>query len=56
MRDAIKKDANMSLKAKTREQVQPKMSKMDSIDYQKLHVMFFKFAATKPIVTGFGEM
>ena len=55
MRDAIKeKEANMSLKAKTRERVQPKMGKMD-IDYQKLHDAFFKFA-TKPIVTGFGEM
>jgi len=55
MRDAVKeKEANMSLKAKTRERVQPKMGKVD-IDYQKLHDAFFKFA-TKPIVTGFGEM
>ena len=55
MRDAIKeKEANMSLKAKTRERVQPKMGKMD-IDYQKLHDAFFKFA-TKPVVTTFGEM
>ncbi|KAK2459510.1 hypothetical protein APHAL10511_008494 [Amanita phalloides] len=55
MRDAIKeKEANMSLKAKTRERVQPKMGKMD-IDYQKLHDAFFKFQ-TKPPVTGFGEM
>lgn len=55
MRDAIKeKEANMSLKAKTRERVQPKMGKID-IDYQKLHDAFFKFA-TKPVVTGFGEM
>ncbi|KAI9574157.1 hypothetical protein HD554DRAFT_2044895 [Boletus coccyginus] len=55
MRDAIKeKEANMSLKAKTRERVQPKMGKVD-IDYQKLHDAFFKFA-TKPVVTGFGEM
>ncbi|EIW74022.1 DUF382-domain-containing protein [Coniophora puteana RWD-64-598 SS2] len=55
MRDAVKeKEANMSLKAKTRERVQPKMGKMD-IDYQKLHDAFFKFA-TKPLVTGFGEM
>jgi len=55
MRDAIKeKEANMSLKAKTRERVQPKMGKVD-IDYQKLHDAFFKFA-TKPPVTGFGEM
>ncbi|KAG6371877.1 DUF382-domain-containing protein [Boletus reticuloceps] len=55
MRDAIKeKEANMSLKAKTRERVQPKMGKVD-IDYQKLHDAFFKFA-TKPVVTSFGEM
>ena len=55
MRDAIKeKEANMSLKAKTRERVQPKMGKVD-IDYQKLHDAFFKHM-TKPNVTGFGEM
>ncbi|KAI0819052.1 hypothetical protein BC629DRAFT_1278386 [Irpex lacteus] len=55
MRDAIKeKEANMSLKQKTRERVQPKMGKVD-IDYQKLHDAFFKFM-TKPNVTGFGEM
>lgn len=55
MRDAVKeKEANMSLKAKTRERVQPKMGKID-IDYQKLHDAFFKFQ-TKPPVTNFGEM
>ena len=55
MRDAIKeKEANMSLKAKTRERVQPKMGKVD-IDYQKLHDAFFKFM-TKPNVTNFGEL
>lgn len=55
MRDAIKeKEANMSLKQKTRERVQPKMGKLD-IDYQKLHDAFFKFM-TKPNVTSFGEM
>ncbi|GJE96899.1 DUF382-domain-containing protein [Phanerochaete sordida] len=55
MRDAVKeKEANMSLKAKTRERVQPKMGKVD-IDYQKLHDAFFKHM-TKPNVTGFGEM
>lgn len=55
MRDAVKeKEANMSLKAKTRERVQPKMGKVD-IDYQKLHDAFFKFQ-TKPPMTGFGEM
>ena len=53
--DAVKeKEAGMSLKAKTRERVQPKMGKVD-IDYQKLHDAFFKFQ-TKPAVTGFGEM
>lgn len=55
MRDAVKeKEANMSLKAKTRERVQPKMGKVD-IDYQKLHDAFFKFQ-TKPSMTSFGEM
>ncbi|KAH7107652.1 DUF382-domain-containing protein [Auriculariales sp. MPI-PUGE-AT-0066] len=55
MRDAVKeKEANMSLKQKTRERVQPKMGKID-IDYQKLHDAFFKFA-TKPVVSGYGEM
>lgn len=55
MRDAVKeKEANMSLKAKTRERVQPKMGKVD-IDYQKLHDAFFKFQ-TKPPMTGYGEM
>ena len=55
MRDAVKeKEATMSLKAKTRERVQPKMGKID-IDYQKLHDAFFKYM-TKPPVTGFGEM
>ncbi|KAI0362601.1 DUF382-domain-containing protein [Trametes cingulata] len=55
MRDAVKeKEANMTLKAKTRERVQPKMGKVD-IDYQKLHDAFFKYM-TKPNVTGFGEM
>ncbi|RXW14786.1 hypothetical protein EST38_g11069 [Candolleomyces aberdarensis] len=55
MRDAVKeKEANMSLKAKTRERVQPKMGKID-IDYQKLHDAFFKFQ-TKPPMTDFGEM
>ncbi|KIJ34644.1 hypothetical protein M422DRAFT_181765 [Sphaerobolus stellatus SS14] len=55
MREAVKeKEANMSLKAKTRERVQPKMGKMD-IDYQKLHDAFFKYQ-TKPPVTAFGEM
>ena len=55
IREAIKeKEANMSLKAKTRERVQPKMGKVD-IDYQKLHDAFFKHM-TKPPVTSFGEL
>lgn len=55
MRDAVKeKESGMSLKAKTRERVQPKMGKVD-IDYQKLHDAFFKFQ-TKPPMTAFGEM
>jgi len=55
MRDAVKeKEANMSLKAKTRERVQPKMGKID-IDYQKLHDAFFKHQ-TKPPLTTFGEV
>lgn len=55
MRDAVKeKEAGMTLKAKTRERVQPKMGKVD-IDYQKLHDAFFKHQ-TKPPMTTFGEM
>ena len=55
IREAIKeKEANMSLKAKTRGRVQPKMGKVD-IDYQKLHDAFFKHM-TKPPVTTFGEL
>lgn len=55
LREAVKeKEANMSLKAKTRERVQPKMGKVD-IDYQKLHDAFFKHM-TKPVTSGFGEM
>ncbi|KAL8281215.1 hypothetical protein RQP46_006249 [Phenoliferia psychrophenolica] len=54
-RDAIKeKEDGQSLKAKTRERVQPKMGKID-IDYQKLHDAFFKFQ-TKPKMTEFGEL
>ncbi|KAK4704616.1 splicing factor 3B subunit 2, partial [Phenoliferia sp. Uapishka_3] len=54
-RDAIKeKEEGQSLKAKTRERVQPKMGKID-IDYQKLHDAFFKFQ-TKPKMTEFGEL
>lgn len=53
--DAIKeKQEGQSLKAKTRERVQPKMGKID-IDYQKLHDAFFKFQ-TKPKMTEYGEL
>lgn len=55
-RDAIKeKEADASLKQKTRERVQPKMGKID-IDYQKLHDAFFKFQRPDESLTGFGEM
>jgi splicing factor 3B subunit 2 len=54
-RDAVKeKEASSSLKAKTRERVQPKMGKID-IDYQKLHDAFFKYQVP-PKMTRFGEM
>ncbi|KAN0062949.1 hypothetical protein ACQY0O_004771 [Thecaphora frezii] len=54
MKDALKeKEAQQTLKQKTRERVQPKMGKMD-IDYQKLHDAFFKFQ-TKPPLSVYGE-
>ena len=46
-------DENKTLKAKTRERVQPKLGRMD-IDYQRLHDAFFRFQ-TKPPMTMFGE-
>ncbi|KAK4687924.1 splicing factor 3B subunit 2, partial [Tremellales sp. Uapishka_1] len=53
-RDAVKaKEADQTLKQKTRERVQPKMGKID-IDYQKLHDAFFKFQS-KPSMSKFGE-
>lgn len=55
-RDAIKeKEADASLKQKTRERVQPKMGKID-IDYQKLHDAFFKFQVPDESMTSFGQM
>ena len=52
--DAVKeREAEMSLKQKTRQRVQPKMGKLD-IDYQKLHDAFFKFQ-TKPPMSEYGE-
>ncbi|PWN53293.1 DUF382-domain-containing protein [Violaceomyces palustris] len=54
MKDALnEKEAEKTLKNKTRERVQPKMGKMD-IDYQKLHDAFFRFQ-TKPPMSIFGE-
>lgn len=54
MKDALKeKEAEQSLKQKTRERVQPKMGKMD-IDYQKLYDAFFKFQS-KPHLSPYGD-
>ncbi|ODN98118.1 hypothetical protein I350_07760 [Cryptococcus amylolentus CBS 6273] len=53
-RDAMKaKEADQTLRQKTRERVQPKMGKMD-IDYQKLHDAFFRYQG-KPSMSKFGE-
>ena len=53
-RDAVKsKEADQTLRQKTRERVQPKMGKID-IDYQKLHDAFFRFQGT-PSMSKFGE-
>lgn len=55
MRDSIlDKDSAKSLKAKTRERVQPKMGKIQ-IDYQQLHDAFFKWQ-TKPRLTIHGDL
>lgn len=55
MRDSIQdKDSNKSLKAKTRERVQPKMGKIQ-MDYQQLHDAFFKWQ-TKPKLTIHGDL
>lgn len=48
------KDSNKSLKAKTRERVQPKMGKIQ-MDYQQLHDAFFKWQ-TKPKLTIHGDL
>ena len=47
------KEAEQSLRQKTRERVQPKMGKID-IDYNKLHDAFFRFQS-KPSMSKFGE-
>jgi hypothetical protein len=53
-RDAVRaKEADQTLRQKTRERVQPKMGKID-IDYQKLHDAFFRFQQ-KPSMSKFGE-
>lgn len=55
MRDAaLEKDAEKTLKQRSRERVQPKMGKLD-IDYQKLYEAFFRHQ-TKPTLTRFGEV
>ena len=46
-------ESEKTLKAKTRERVQPKLGRMD-IDYQRLHDAFFRFQ-TKPPLTQYGE-
>lgn len=56
MKDALKeKEADQSLKSKTRERVQPKMGKID-IDYQKLHDAFFRFQTAPKTLTPYGEV
>lgn len=56
MKDALKdKEEGQTLKAKTRERVQPKMGKVN-IDYQKLHDAFFRFQTKPDNLTGFGEV
>ncbi|MCO5613917.1 hypothetical protein L7F22_068197 [Adiantum nelumboides] len=56
IKDALKeKESEQSLKAKTRERVQPKMGKV-MIDYQKLHDAFFRFQTKPESLTRFGEV
>lgn len=55
MRDSMQeKDTGKSLKAKTRERVQPKMGKIQ-MDYQQLHDAFFKWQ-TRPRLTIHGDL
>ncbi|KAE8208270.1 hypothetical protein CF327_g7139 [Tilletia walkeri] len=55
IRDSLKeKEAEATLKAKTRERVQPKMGKVD-IDYQKLHDAFFRFQTLPSNLSRYGE-
>ena len=55
MREAVKeKEDSQKLKTKAREQLKPKMGKLE-IDYQKLHDAFFRFQ-TKPYMSAHGDM
>lgn len=55
MKDALKeKEAEQTLKSKTRERVQPKMGKL-TIDYRKLHDAFFRFQTKPESLTHYGE-
>lgn len=55
MRDSIQdKESNKTLKAKTRERVQPKMGKIQ-MNYQQLHDAFFKWQ-TKPKLSIHGDL
>lgn len=55
MRDSVQgKDDAKSLKAKTRERVQPKMGKIQ-MDYQQLHDAFFKWQ-TRPKLSAHGDL
>ena len=56
VKDALReKEADQTLKAQTRQRVQPKMGKVD-IDYQKLHDAFFRFQSKPDSLTGYGEL
>ncbi|KAK0524769.1 hypothetical protein OC835_005820 [Tilletia horrida] len=55
VRESLKeKESEQTLKAKTRERVQPKMGKVD-IDYQKLHDAFFRFQVPPANLSRYGE-
>lgn len=55
IKDALnEKEADYTLKQKTRDRVQPKMGKIE-IDYQKLYDAFFKFQS-KPSLSMYGDV
>ncbi len=55
VKDALReKEQDQTLKASTRQRVQPKMGKVD-IDYQKLHDAFFKFQRAPASLTRYGD-